>query len=160
MKLITLQQAREHCKADSDDDAMLTLYVNGAEKACAHAAARNLYKDQAEMDAAVATVAASMATARTARDTALAAITAPAGTEEGDLLRSIAYRNYQQVVETTSDIMHGIVADDDVIAAVLLTVGHLYRNREEVITGQGAAAVELPQGAAAIMYRHRYVGLL
>ncbi len=31
--------------------------------------------------------------------------------------------------------------------AILLTVGHLYENRENVVIGQGIAALELPQGA-------------
>ncbi len=31
--------------------------------------------------------------------------------------------------------------------AILLTVGHLYENRESVVIGQGIAALELPQGA-------------
>lgn len=31
--------------------------------------------------------------------------------------------------------------------AILLTIGHLYENRENVVIGQGIAALELPQGA-------------
>lgn len=40
----------------------------------------------------------------------------------------------------------------DVVHAMLLTVGHLYTNREAVVTG---APVELPLGPAALLWPHR-----
>lgn len=43
-----------------------------------------------------------------------------------------------------------------VIQAMLLTVGHLYANREDVVVG--ASAVDLPQGARALLWPHR-IGL-
>jgi uncharacterized phiE125 gp8 family phage protein len=51
---------------------------------------------------------------------------------------------------------YGDTPDDvpsDIQAALLLTIGHLYRNRETVVTG--TIATELPQAAQAILDRRR-----
>lgn len=46
-----------------------------------------------------------------------------------------------------------MVVTDLVRAAMLLIVGHLYANREDVVTG--ATAVELPHGARALLAPYR-----
>lgn len=51
-----------------------------------------------------------------------------------------------------------MVVNDAIKAAILLILGHLWRNREDVVTGQGAAAVQLPLGARTLLFPHR-VGL-
>lgn len=45
-------------------------------------------------------------------------------------------------------------APGDLVAAVLMMVGHLYHNREAVVTG--AAATEVPMGVAALCDAHRH----
>ena len=42
-------------------------------------------------------------------------------------------------------VFDGIVVNDQIKAAVLLTVGHLYANREDVVVGASVSA--LPNGA-------------
>jgi hypothetical protein len=65
--------------------------------------------------------------------------------------------------------MHGLALDaavdadgqpsaDDIINAVLLTVGHYYRQRESVTTGQGAAALEVPLTVQHIMSSYHWMG--
>ncbi|WP_036114480.1 MULTISPECIES: head-tail connector protein [Luteibacter] len=51
-----------------------------------------------------------------------------------------------------------MVVNDAIKAAVLLIFGHLYRNREDVITGASAAAVVIPMGSRTLLWPHR-VGL-
>ena len=174
MKLITIEQARTHINADSGDetdDALLTTYCNGAEAACARLANRNLYPSTVDLNAAIATVQASMAAAYAAYDTAIEA--ANALTDE----RMKAYVTNMAAVQLTSTtveqdaILHGLALDaaadadgqparDDIILAILLTVGHSYRNRENVATGQSASAVEVPMTAQHIMAQHRWIGPL
>lgn len=45
-------------------------------------------------------------------------------------------------------------APGDLVAAVLMMVGHLYHNREAVVTG--GVATELPMGVAALCDAHRH----
>lgn len=49
-----------------------------------------------------------------------------------------------------------MVVNDAIRAAILLITGHLYRNREEVITGTITA--QIPMGAHSLMWPYR-VGL-
>lgn len=51
-----------------------------------------------------------------------------------------------------------MVVTKSIIAAILLIAGHLYRTREDVQTGQGAAAVQIPMGAHSLLWPYR-VGL-
>lgn len=53
MQLITLEQARAHCRVDGTaDDDMLTLYGDAAEEAARQLLNRNIYPDQASLEAA------------------------------------------------------------------------------------------------------------
>lgn len=53
MQLITIEQARQHCRADSADDAMLQLYGGAAEEAAQEFMNRKVFPDAASMAAAV-----------------------------------------------------------------------------------------------------------
>ncbi len=48
-----------------------------------------------------------------------------------------------------------MVVNDAIKAAILLIFGHLYRNREDVITGASAAAVVVPLGSRSLLWPHR-----
>lgn len=48
-----------------------------------------------------------------------------------------------------------MVVNASIKAAILLTFGHLYRNREAVLTGTSAAAVKIPLGAEEFLWPHR-----
>ena len=43
------------------------------------------------------------------------------------------------------------------IAAMKMTIGHLFENRESVITGLRAAAIEIPRGAQDLLWPDRIV---
>lgn len=151
MQLITIGQARLHCKADEADDDMLTIYANAAEAACAKALNRNVYPDADALASARAGMQAAMVTANAAYETAMDAADEIDIAADKLVAEEIAMQN---LVEAQCDYYRkrdGIVVTDDILAAILLTLGHLYRNREDVVTGQGAAAIELPMGARALL---------
>jgi len=125
--IVTLDQAKAHLRvAGTDEDAAITLYVGAAEESAAQYVNRALYADQTTLDAAVAAYAAAV----TADP---AAVAAPPATDDGT----------------------GMVATDAVRAAILLIVGHLYANRENVITGMRAAAVQVPQSSQWLLDPYR-----
>jgi len=111
MRLITIEQARQHCRADSADDAMLELYGGAAEEAAQEFLNRKVFPDAASMAAAVL-----------------------AGTAGCD----------------------PIVVTDAIRAAVLLTLGHLYANRENVVTG--TIVSEMKEGTRSLLWPYR-IGL-
>lgn len=112
MPLLALDIVKAHLRVTwTNEDQLIGLYQAAAEGAAASFLNRQVYKDQAELEAAV--------TAGTAGDSPL-------------------------------------VANTEIQAAVLLTVGHLYNNREDVVIG--AVVAELPRGALDFLRPYR-VGL-
>ena len=53
MELITLEQARAHCRVDTEDDALLELYGGAAEGAAQQFLNRRVFADAASMATAV-----------------------------------------------------------------------------------------------------------
>lgn len=164
MKIVTIEQVRAHVKADDDDDAQLTVYANAAEAACERLANRAIFKTTAELVVAKALVPATMTTAYTTYD---AAVLAADGQDDDRiiLMMKAQAQNALDAATLRADwTMNGLALDDadikgdDIVVAVLMTAAHYYDNRKNVITGQGAAAVELPGSASAIMGMYRWIG--
>ncbi|WP_372380299.1 head-tail connector protein [Xanthomonas sp. NCPPB 1062] len=53
MHLLTIEQVRQHCRADSADDALLAVYVDAAEQAAQDFLNRRAYPDADALAAAV-----------------------------------------------------------------------------------------------------------
>ncbi|OZI23614.1 hypothetical protein CAL26_09235 [Bordetella genomosp. 9] len=82
---------------------------------------------------------------------------------------AIAFLN-RQVYESSealeAAVLAGTAGDDPIVvtgavkAAILLILGHLYRNREDVLAEQSATAIELPMGSRALLQPFRiWVGV-
>ncbi len=155
--LVTLDQARQHCRADAADDALLTLYAGAASDAAVQFLNRQVFQTQTELDAAIAAVPADLAAADAEYEAAMAAAAELEGSARC-AAEAAAIRARDAARTEADEIMRGIVSNDSIRAAVLLILGHLYSNREEVMTEQGAAAVQLPMGAHALLWPYR-VGL-
>lgn len=149
MNLITLAQARTHCRADASDDTALTLYANAAEKACAKHANRNLYADQDALDAALAGLYADRVAANAAYEAAILAADEIEIEEDKEYAIKLAENTLLKAQADAAMIEAGIVADDFIIGAVLFTTARFYRFREDA---------ELPQSAQSIMLMYRKVG--
>ena len=109
MSLVTDAQARAHIRIDAGED--ITIYIGAASQAAIKFCNRNIYVDQAALDAATA-----------------------AGTA-GD---------------------NPIVVDAAIQAAVLMTLGHLYENRQTVVLANTAkSAVALPMSAEYLLQPYR-----
>lgn len=160
MVLITIQQARDHCKADSDDDAMLTIYANAAEKAVAKLVNRNLYLDAPAMAAARQAIPGALTTALATYDAAITAAEALEDEREAAVAKEMAEAALAEVNLDHANTIYGIVAPYDLIAATLLTLGHLWANRESVVVGPSMGAIELPMGVYALCWPHRRLGSL
>lgn len=169
MKLVTLGEARDHCKAEGDDDAQIVLYCNAAESVCVRLANRSLFVSTADLSAAVATVGTRMAAAYTAYDAAILNADAQDDSRVGTMLKAVAQVALDAITTQCEKDAHGLALDaaadaagmpggDAIRAAILLAVGHFYATRPTVITGQGAAAAEVPLGTNDIMALFRWTG--
>lgn len=144
--LTTLENAKLHLRVDGiDEDALIGVYIAAAEQSAVSLLDRGVYADgtalgvakaaaPAELTAATATYTSAIAAARSLADaTEQAAATQAA--ESAYLRAKVAHRN----------AMDGMVVNEAIKAAVLLIVGSLYVQREDVVVGVSVA--QLPNGA-------------
>lgn len=154
MRLITTEQAQAQVHSDGVDEAMLDLYEGAAVDAAEAFLNRRIFADESAQSAAAAAVPAALEAADTAYEAALEAADALEGSARC-AMRDSACATLKAARYAADETLAGIVVTDAIRSAVLLLLGHLYRNREDVITGQGAAAVELPMGAHALLWPYR-----
>lgn len=160
LEFLTLDEARLHCKADGEDDDLILSYAEAAEVDAVLSVNRVVFKDQPAMDAAISELPALMAAARQARDDALAAAEEIEDAWDRAESLSLAQQAYRSEQFRWAQIRNGIVINENLKGAMLMTVAHRYQNRANVVAGQGAAAVQVPLNAEWIYKKHRYMGEL
>lgn len=156
MPLLSIEEARTQCRVDgADSDVELAAYVDAAADAVAAYLNRAVYADATSLAAALGGAAAAFGAASSAYDDALVAAQAITNDAERGAAVAIASAQCEAARVTFQRTMDGIVASPSVTAAARLIVGHLYANRESVLTGARAAAVEIPMGVHDLLRPYR-----
>jgi len=106
--------------------------------------------------AAITAIPAAITAASTAYDAAILSAESITDTKTKEFALKIAQVEYDHVKFKQIDVMDSIVIEDNILNAMLLLIGHWYRNREETVIGQSVA--EIPSGVQSIMYKYRKVG--
>lgn len=149
MSLVTLADAKLHLRVDSaDEDTLIGALLNAAELSASQWLNRRLFSDQGTLDAAVAGVPTALATATAAYVAASAVADAVADEIEQDIAQAAADTAYASAQATARATNYGMVVNDSIKSAVLLTVGHLYANREASTNRQ---LVDLPMGVQFLL---------
>jgi hypothetical protein len=175
MSIIPLDRAREHVKADSDDDTLLQVYLDAAERSAGMYLNRTLYADTDTLSTARNLVPQQSYTlqqnyaeadiaAKEAYDQALTDAESLPEPERTTAILAAQTRFAQQTIANADtynrgivaldNTLYGIVMTDDIKAAVLLHTGHLYRNRESVTTGVNTPASEVPMTTKSLLDPH------
>ena len=155
MSFVTLPEAKLHLRGidGTDEDALIGVYITAAEQMAIALLDRGVYADgtalgvakaaaPGELDTAIAACESAIAAAEALADeTAIAAAIQTAG--NGLLRAKVAHRH----------AMDGMVVNEAIKAAVLLIVGHLYANREDVVVGVSVA--QLPNGAEWLLQPYK-----
>lgn len=149
MSLVTLAAAKLHLRVEGgNEDTLIQVLVNAAELSAAKFMARNVYADQSALTAAVADVAAALASASAAYEVATTAANLITNDVERTFALEAAEAAYTNAGTLARMTQAGIVINDAIVSSVLLTVGHLYLNREGVVD---RALVELPMGVQYLL---------
>ena len=151
MSFVTLAEAKLHLRATdgTDEDALIGLYINAAEQAAIKAIDRGVYADGTALQTAMTAAPAALTAATAAKEAAVAAAEAMTDADERAAALQVAEAAYMRALVAYRQAFDGIVVNDQIKAAVLLTVGHLYANREDVVAGASVAA--LPNGAEYLL---------
>lgn len=152
---IDITFARAYLKADGDDDEIITAQLLSAWTMCEDYCNRKIYVDAATQATDFAQALLDRAAAVAARKTQLEAITTFDRESQETKLRIRDY--YLSQLALIDRRMHGIVLDDAINAAMLMTLGHLYINREDNLA-TGNNVVQVPVGAQRILQPKLWIG--
>ena len=152
MPIIEMPVALAHVKADDEDveDPLFAFYLDSAQSICEGYCNRNFYEDDIARFAAFDDGLVALTAATTERDAAL-------DIHESCELRNAIADRYIERRGAALRAVNGCVADGTIKAAILMTFGHLYRNRQDNIVGQ-LSAVQLPVGAQRILQPYLWIG--
>ncbi|MBV4531003.1 head-tail connector protein [Pseudomonas sp. SWRI107] len=153
MPVIAIDLAMHHLLAEPEDQALVEAQLGAAEDAAMNFLNRRFYLDQVVLDAARAGVQEMMQEAKEANAAAVDA----ADAEQDHTIRCRLLEHARKALAAAYDqadaIAYGMVINPSIQAACLLKLGHLFANREEVVTG--ATAVELPLASQHLLMPYR-----
>lgn len=156
MPVITLDQARAHLRVGATyPQEQIGPYMAGAEDHASQYLNRVIYADSDAMNTAIEALPASLTAARVAYEEAIAAAALIENASDRRDAVDIAESLLRAARAGTARALNGIVVNPSIISAVLLILGHLFESREDVVIA--ATAVELPQGARALLRPYRRV---
>ena len=153
MSIIAIEVAMHHLLAEPEDQVLVQAQLDAAEEAAMQFLNRRFYLDRQSLDTARAGVQAAMQQAKAAN--AEAVTTADAEQDHALRCRLLehARRALAEAYDQADAVAYGVVLNPAIQAACLLKLGHLFANREEVVTG--STAVELPLASQNLLMPFR-----
>ncbi len=153
MSVIDIDLAMKHLLAEPEDQVLIQAQLDAAEEAAAQFLQRRFFLDQAAVTAARADIPLRLADARAIYDAAKAVAEGAEHCDDVRRLREQARQTYADALEDVDKDAYGIVINKAIVAACLLKLGHLFANREEVVTG--TIATELPLASQSLLMPYR-----
>lgn len=154
MSLVDLPIARAHLRVDPDyPEAQVATYLNAAERLVAEFLNRRIFADADALAAAIAAVPASATAAMAAYRAALDAAAEFEDAEVKEAAEAHAKRVLAAAWTEANETYAGIVINEAIEAAILLTMTSLHENR-----GDDGAPPALPKAAEQLAFPFR-VGL-
>ena len=154
MSLVTLESAKLHLRVDgTDEDALIGVYITAAEQMAIALLDRGVYADGTALGVAKAAAPGELDTAIAAYESAIAAAEALADESAKAASIQTAGNGLLRAKVAHRHAMDGMVVNEAIKAAVLLIVGHLYANREDVVAGVSVA--QMPNGAEWLLQPYK-----
>lgn len=154
MTFVTTSEAKLHLRVDStDEDALIAVYITAAEQSAVSLLDRGVYVDGTALGVAKAAAPGELETASAAYDAAIEAAQAMTDDALQAAATQTAENAWLKACVTHRQTMDGMVVNEAIKAAVLLIVGHLFANREDVVAGVSVA--QLPNGAEWLLQPYK-----
>jgi hypothetical protein len=153
MSVIDIELAMKHLLAEPEDQVLVQAQLDAAEEAAMQFLQRRFFADQTALEAAMAGIASSMAAARVTYESAKLDADGFEDLSDKCRLREQARQRFGDALEAMDMDAYGLVINAAITAACLLKLGHLFANREEVITG--TIATELPLASQSLLMPYR-----
>jgi hypothetical protein len=153
MSVISIETAMQHLYADPEDLPLVQIQLDAAEEASMQFLNRRFFVDQAALDSAKAGATLRTREARGVYASALVEADLPENADIRCMLRDNAKKALTETYETIDMDERGMVINAAITAACLLKLGHLFANREEVVTG--ITATELPLSSKSLLMPYR-----
>lgn len=156
MSVIDIDLAMKHLRAESEDLFDVQSKLDSAEDAAEQFLNRRIYVDDAALIAAMGTVIGLRAQYRLSLDASLQAAFLIENYGDRCMAESDARSRHEESLRAAAMIARGIVLNKSITAACLLTLGHLWANREDAVTGINTSSViELPHGSRSLLVPYR-----
>lgn len=155
MTFVTLPEAKLHLRGvdGTNEDALIGVYITAAEQMAIALLDRGVYADGTALGAAKASAPADLTAATATYTAAIAASQALTDATEQAAATQAAEYAYLRAQVAYRQAMDGMVVNDTIKSAVLLIVGHLYANREDVVAGVSVA--QMPNGAEWLLQPYK-----
>jgi hypothetical protein len=153
MSVIDIELAMKHLLAEPEDQDLVQSQLDGAEMAAQAYLNRAFFVDQAALDSARLSVPVARNQARVAYDAAMVAAVAIEDHFQSREAMADAQFVYSEALVAATCNARGMLINKAIEAACLLKLGHLFANREEVVTG--TIATELPLASKALLTPYR-----
>ena len=154
MNLVPIETARAHLRVESDYPAdQIQPYLDAATDSALQFIGRKVYATDDELQAEQLAVPAELEAAASRRNAALEAADQVADCQARAWLVSQAGADYAAALQRARQVGLGIVINPSITAAILLTLGHLDENREDV--ARGVSVTQLPIGAQHLLWPYR-----
>ena len=150
MSIVTLADAKSHLRVTGDDEnTLIQAHINAAEQLAASWMGRTIFADAGALSTARSAVPGQLSAATTAYIAAVDAAALIADETEACIALAAAEQDYQRAQNTARMTHSGVVINDLIRSAVLLTVGALYADRE---------MAEPPKAAQNLLQPHKLYG--
>ncbi|WP_025135925.1 head-tail connector protein [Achromobacter sp. DH1f] len=153
MSLLTPEECIVQCRAEPEDGPLLESLLASAESVVAGHLNRAVFATAEELAGALDALPDAAGDAQDAYDSAIARAASLGNIAARDMAIAVARERLAKAKLWFDRVLHGMVVTPRVEAAVRLTLGNLYANREQVVVG--ATAVELPQGVPELLRSDR-----
>ena len=156
MSVTTLAEAKLHLRVtDSVEDTLLQTWLNASERAASQWMGRYLYADSGALTTAKSSVQTDLTAATASYESAITAAEALTNEVEQEIAIRAAMDAYSAAQAKARMTHFGVVVDENIKSAVLVTLGALYVSRDE---DASQAEVDLPKTARFLLQPYKVYG--